>query len=826
MGKLSTKTILITSKREINMYKNYLKTATRNLSRYKVFSIINIIGLALGIAVSLSIYLWIQDELSYDDFHENNEQMYRLAVSGVFGNEEFNTINTAAPTARVAVEELQDVLQSTRLLKGWNKQVRFDEKIFAESFFHYADSNFFQFFSFPLIVGNPHEVLLKPNSVVITQSTALRYFDDEDPMGKVLKSDEGRSYFVTGVCKDVPDNSHFHFDFIASLNTFEEWSKSNNWLQQSFATYIIIAPTCNIETIKKKFGEMVIKYIGPQLEEFLGFTIEEFDSAGQKYEFILQPISDIHLHSHLDGEFEQNGNYNYVIIFSIIAAFILIIALINFMNLTTARSITRTKEIGIRKTLGSSRKQLIAQFLIESVGTTILALVFSFVVIEIILPHFNDLAGKNLVFHPFSRLSHIPIFIALVLIIGLISGSYPAYFLSSFSPLMVLSGKVRQKIKKSYLRSWLVFFQFAVSITLIICTINIYNQLEYIDEKDIGISKDNVLVVEHAYALENNKKEFKNKIKKHKSILDATTSYTLPGDRFSSTSHQPEGMLDDELHVLQIMPVDYDFISTMSVRLKLGRFFSQNVPGDTLAIVLNESAVKNLGFDNPIGKKLVRPSNKGLNDQVFNIIGVVEDFNFQSLHRQVRPLAINLLQESEYAKYIAVKINIEDKEECIRYIKKEWRELTSGQAFNYFFLGSYLSRLYNEEKQTGILFLVFSLLAIFIALLGLYGLSTFIIAQRTKEIGIRKVLGASETSIVLLLWKDFSRWVLLANIIAWPLSWVFLDHWLKTFAFFIDINWISFPLVSLATLIIAMLIISVQSIQTALSNPVNSLKCE
>ncbi|MCF8370245.1 MAG: ABC transporter permease [Bacteroidales bacterium] len=807
------------------MFKNYLKVALRNLSRHKAFSIINIVGLALGIAISLTIFLWIQDELSYDDFHEKGDRIYRLTVSGSLGKEQFNTINTAAPTARVIANTLPDVRLSTRILKGWQKQVSYKDRIFSEDYFQYADSNFFQLFSFPLLEGDPEKVLRKPNSVVITQTTASRYFDQENPIGKELISDEGRNYIVTGVCKDVPNNSHFHFDLIASLNTFD-WISDNNWLQQYFATYFVVKPGCNINNLKEKIQTLAMQYIGPQLEEFLGFTVDEFDSAGNKYEFSLQALRDIHLHSNLEAEFEQNGNFSFVLVFSIIAIFILFMACINFMNLTTSRSAARTREIGIRKALGSSRKQLIVQFLTESIGMTLLALILAFAIMEIILPHFNELAEKNLVFQPFSKWLHAPVFFLLILIIGLLSGSYPAYFLSSFSPLSVLSGKIRQRIKKSYMRSGLVLFQFAISITLIISTINIFNQLRFIDQKDIGISKNHIMVIEHAYSLRGKKEEFKNRIKQHKSILDATTSFTLPGDRFSSSSHHLEGTPEDELHLMHWIHVDYDFISTMDVRLKRGRFFSKNVPGDTLSILLNEAAVKDFGLDNPIGKKVNRPSGDEGMTQKFTVIGVVEDFNYESLHRDVRPLVINLLNEDDYARFIAVKIKAKDKAECIKHIEKEWVDMAHGQAFLYFFLDSYLDRLYKEDKQTGQLFFIFSMLAIFIALLGLYGLSTFITGQRTKEIGIRKVLGASEISIVLMLWKDFSRWVLLANLIAWPLAWVFLDHWLKNFAFNVEISLVSFPLVAIATLVIALLTISVQSVQSALSNPVEALKYE
>ncbi len=408
------------------MFRNYLKVAIRNLSRHKVFSFINIVGLAFGIAVSLTISLWIQDELSYDNYHEKSNQIYRLAVSGVLGNEKFNTINTAAPTAKVAVNEFHEIQQSTRLLKGWSKQISAGERIYSESNFHYADANFFQVFTFPLLIGNPRNALQKPNSIVITQSTAYKYFDNKNPLGEVFHSDEGRDYFITGVCDDVPSNSHFTFDFIASLNTFD-WSENNNWLTQSFATYIVVDENCNIDSLNNKFEILVTKYVNPQIKEHLGFSMADFDSTGQEYKFILQPLQKIHLHSHLDGEFEQNGNYSYVFVFFLIAAFILTIACINFMNLSTARSASRAKEIGIRKALGSSRKQLVVQFLTESVTTTFLALILSFAIIELILPAFNQLAGKNLEFLPLSKLSHFPVFIFLVFLIGLISGSYPAY---------------------------------------------------------------------------------------------------------------------------------------------------------------------------------------------------------------------------------------------------------------------------------------------------------------------------------------------------------------------------------------------------------------
>ena len=808
------------------MYKNYLKIAIRNLARHKSFSIINIVGLALGIAISLIIYLWILDELSYDRFHKDSDRIYRLSVDGFFGNEPFNTVNTAAPTAKTFLRELDQIEEATRVLKGWDKQVSYKEKIFSENFFMYADSNFFEFFSFELLKGDPHNVLDDSCSVVITETTAKRYFGNENPIGKALSSDEGRDYMVTGVCADVPANSHFKFDFIASLNTFN-WvlDDSYGWISLSFATYLKLTSNADTAALSQSMNKIALQHIAPQLEEFLGVAIDDFASSGQRYRIAMHPITDIHLHSHLDGEFEINGDYDDVIVFSIIAIFILFIACINFMNLTTARSAARMKEIGIRKALGSSRRYLVIQFLTESLLMTSMALVLSFAIIENLLPYFNELAGKELEFRPFTKWQHIPAFILLVTGIGFLSGSYPAYFLSSFNPTMILANKVRRKVKVSFLRSGLVLFQFAISITLIICTINIYRQLSYVQQKDIGINKNHILVLEHAYSLGNRKEKFKEQVKMHRYIRNATISFTLPGDLFNSSSHQAEGRPDDELHVCQQLPVDYDFASTMDVRLKRGRFFSRSVASDSMAVVINEAAAREMGFEQAIGKTVQRSSLETTGQQ-FKVIGVVEDFNFESLHREVRPLVINLIDENQYAKFIAINIDLRHKKECVKHIEKVWRELVPGQTFQYFFLGSHLERLYKEDQQTAQLFYVFSILAIFIALLGLYGLSTFITSQRTKEIGIRKVLGASEVSIVLMLWKDFSRWVLMANAIAWPLAYLFLRHWLNNFAFSSSISWFSFPLVALGILIIAMLTISVQSVQAALSSPAKAIKYE
>ena len=807
------------------MFKSFIKIAFRNIVRYNIFTLINVTGLAIGIASSLLIMLWVEDEMSYDKFYDNSENIYRLAFTGVFGNSEFNTVNTAAPTAAVLKNEYKEIADATRLLKGWSKQVSFGNKSFTEDKFMFADSNFFEVFSFKLILGEPSNVLNEPNRIVLTASTANRYFGKEDPVGKILVSDSGRDFVVSGVCEDVPANSHFDFDFLGSLETLE-WSHNDNWLTLSFLTYFVINPEYEIESLRPVLNDISEKYIVPQLKEYLNINMEDFSASGQTFKFEIQALTDIHLYSDLDGEIKQGGDKLYVLLFSFAAMFILIIACINFTNITTARAVNRTKEIVIRKILGSTKWQLMSQFLLESIFLSFFAMIVSLALVEILVPYFNQLTGKEMSFLMFGRWGVIISLSQMLLFVGLLSGIYPAIFLSSYNPVNVLRGGARKRIKNPILRGSLVLIQFFISITLVVSTVEIYRQLNYVSQTNLGFSRENIVAVERAYALGDNEDEFLENIRQNNNVVDACFSFTIPGKGFNTTSHRLFGRPDDELHLLHYFHTDYNLSDILNLEMKEGKFFNSDFDSDSNTVVLNEEAVKAMGIENPVGQYIIQPTAQLNADNKFRIIGVVKNFHYETLHRNIRPLAIYRRIPGEYSKYILIKCKPGMSDDVIASARKIWSDIVQSQTFSCFKYDDELNNLYADDKETGRIFLIFSVLALFLALLGMYGLALFITLQRSKEIGIRKVLGASVFRIALLLFKDFSKWIIFANLIAWPTAYYIINEWNKSFAFTVDFNLSVYILSGLFILITATIAISVQTFRAAFDNPVKALKYE
>ena len=543
---------------------------------------------------------------------------------------------------------------------------------------------------------------------------------------------------------------------------------------------------------------------------------------GYAYEFLLQPLLDIHLNSHLDYEIEPNSDIKYVYIFSIIAGFILLIACINFMNLTTARSSTRSKEVGIRKVLGSNKARLVKQFLTESILLTFFAVLIAVVLVEVFLPSFGRLAGKDLHISFTDNLIAIPALILTILFVGFIAGSYPAFFLSSFKPVKVLKGKVGET-KGSWLRSGLVVFQFAITIILFVCTLIVYNQMKFVQNKNLGFNKEHVFVIERAWALENHAQAFKDELLQNSNIVSASNTDNLPGRIFGTEVLKPEDAPLSQQYPISVMSTDYDFLKTLGIELLSGRYFSRDNPSDTLSVVLNEEAVKFMDIKDPVGKRLVLPGPD--NSSVFlTIIGVIKDFNYESLHQKIKPLAIFL--DKGQTSYLPIRIRPADISKTISLIKDEWKKYVPAKPFEYFFLDEDFDRLYQSEQKTGQIFTSFSILAIFIACLGLFGLTAFTVERRIKEIGIRKVLGASISTIVFLISKEFLKWVLIANIIAWPVAYYFMSNWLDNFAYRISITIGVFILSAVIALLIALITVSSQTIKAATANPVKSLRYE
>lgn len=802
------------------MIKNYFKIAIRNIIKHKSFSFINIIGLAIGIACSILILLFVTNELSYDKFHEKADRIYRIAVRASIGDTKINQTYSSSITFQKLLEDFPEIENGIKFLKLGRVPVILDKKTFYESRFYAVDSTFYDVFTIPLIQGNPKTALSNPNTMVVSKNTAIKYFGNTDAVGKVLIADFGPEgsidFKITGVSENVPDNSHFHYDLLVSSASFPTYINDPGWSSNNFISYVVLKKGTSKEGVEEKLKEFTRKYMG-------GERFDKWVAQGNFWEYYLQPVTKIHLNSDLNGEFEANGNETYVYIFSVISIIILLIACINFMNLSIAKSSLRAKEVGLRKVVGSSRNKLMRQFLSESVLLSYISLALGIVIVEILLPLYRNLIGRQLEIHYFDNFVIIPSLLAFGLIVGIISGSYPAFFLSSFKPITVFKGNLGSSKGSSWLKNVLVVFQFTISIFLIIGTLVVYQQLKFFQNQKLGFEKDQVLVVSNPGSLGNNIIPFKEALRKFSSVMDVSGSNTLPGKGFSNIGFGAEAV--DQSFTLNLCVCDYDFLKTLKLKLAQGRFFSRDFVSDSNAAVLNEKAVELLGWDNPIGKRI---NNWAQNRGNFVVIGVIKDYHYESLHHKIRPMALFLSggYYTNVERCISVRLNSENISGTIKYIENTWNNFAQNMPFEYSFLDEDFDNLYINEKQTRKLFTIFSCLAIFIACLGLFGLVSFIADRKTKEIGIRKVLGASVSGIVTILNKSFIKLVLIANFIAWPAAWYAMNRWLQNFAYRIKLSWWMFVFAALISLMIALITVSSQTVKAALKNPVNSLRYE
>lgn len=810
------------------MFRNYLKIAIRNLWKNKTFSFINIAGLAIGLSCFLLIALYVLDELSFDKYNANADRIYRINSDIRFGGADLHMPVTSDMMGQLLKKDYPQVEQYTRLYAfNGDKLVKKGNEYIDEEHVAHADSTFFDVFTFPAIAGDTRTALNEPNTVVITESTAKKYFNSEDALGKniEIKDEKSPLYKVTAVIKDMPENSHFHFDFLFSMKNVDY-----NWGQltsHNFYTYIRLKKGTDAKAFEKNFDQYIDKYVLPEAKQFMNInSMEEFKKAGNSLVYSLMPITKIHLHSNRQFELSPGGNVQYVYIFSAVALFILVIACINFMNLTTARSANRAREVGIRKVLGTEKGQLIKQFLFESTTMVIIALLIAIPAVWLVLPFFNDLAAKQMNASSLFGQYILPFLIALPFVVGLLAGSYPAFFLSAFRPIEVLKGKLNLGVKSGFLRSTLVVVQFWMSIVIIIGTIVVYKQLHYIQTKNLGFNKDQVLTVYGVNALNNNMVPFKNEILQLPGVSSGTLSGYLPvanSFRSDNTWSTEAVMTTKNGFDMQNWQIDYDYIKTLGMQIIKGRNFSREFGSDSSAIIINETTAKIIGFSDPIGKQLFRAVDQQGHVGAYTIIGVVRNFNFETLHQEVGPLAFELNSGNGFASF---KVNTGNISQLVSQIQGKWKSIASGIPFRYRFLDDTFNEMYRNEQRVGKIAMVFSVLAIFIACLGLFGLATFIAEQRTKEIGIRKVLGASVQGIVQMLSKDFMKLVAIAFVIAAPTAWYFMNKWLQDFAYRINISWWIFVAAGLAALLIALITVSFQAIRAAITNPVKSLRTE
>ena len=801
------------------MIKNYFKIAIRNLVRHKLFSIINILGLTIGMICFILIGLWIQDEMSVDRHNVNYEHIYRVGTDSKMGEQEGTGTSTAAPLAPALMVEIPEIASATRFRGNYENLVTFEETNFLLDKIYFADPEIFDIFSIPLIHGSSFEILTKPKTIVISETTAIKYFKNQDPIGKLLTFDNKREYEIVGVAKDQPVNSHWDFTILISYSSLQS-ATSTNWFSNSPLTYIKVQEGTDDEALVQKINDMFIRITDPLFRQMLGVSFAEWEEQGNHYRFRLTPLSKIYLFSQTDDAVSKKGDIRYVYLFAAIGFFILLVACINFMNLTTARSAVRAKEIGMRKVLGSNRKQLIRQFLLESTLISLLAMLIAIIGVKLLLPYFNDFAEKAITINSFGNYSF-PIYFAVAIAIGLISGGYSAIALSSYKVLTVLKGNFFKGKQKSGFRNALVLFQFAISILVILCTIISLQQMKFISNKKLGFEKEQLLVIERANILKDQLPVFKDEIVKNPAIISASTAFSVPGSSSDGSMFNKDNNTPEELYHFYRLCGDYDYLETMGIDLLLGREFSQTNESDKSSILINETAVKKLGYEDPIGKKILEP---GSNEEL-TIIGIVKDFHYNSLLEEISPIII-FHPSVWWKEFIAIRIQPENVAGTIEFVKDEWVKLAGNQPFNYFFMDSYFDNLHKAEQRTGKFFTIFASLTIFIACLGLFGLAAFTAEQKTKEIGVRKVLGASVPSIVSILLKQFTLWVVLANVIAWPVGYYIMKSWLQNFAYRIDLNLGYFILSGSITLLIALFTVSYLAFNAANKNPVLALKYE
>ena len=808
------------------MIKNYIKTALRSLTKNKGFTAINVLGLALGIASCLLIVFYVYDELSYDRYNTNADRIYRFNEAIKFGGVANDYAVVPAPLASAVKADFPEVEQVTRFRDRGGNQVKKGNQNILENGMVYADASVFSVFTLPMVYGSPADALKDPHSVVITERAAEKYFNSTNVVGKTLTFNDTALYKITGVIKNIPTQSHFNYDFLISMSTLPE-SRNDAWFSANFNSYVLLKKGVDHHQFEARLPGFLKQHSAPQLQSILHLTFDKFEKSGDYIRLSLIPLTDIHLRSNAVGELGMNGNIEYVYTFSAIAIFILLIACVNFMNLSTARSASRAREVGVRKVLGSPRKYLIFQFLAESILVTLAGAIIAVIAAWLLLPLFNQMSGKELVITPQIIGWLLPVMFLLIVVIGGLAGSYPAFFLSGFQPINVLKGKLASGFKGGMLRSFLVVFQFSISVFLIIGTLVIYNQLKYIQSKDLGYNRDHVLVVNNVFTLGDKANAFKQEIKQLSGVQNATLTGALPTDNYgNSSSFFKDPVIDQKRSVMaQYWTVDEDYIPTLKMKLIAGRNFSKDMGTDSTAIIINEAAAKQLAFANPINQLLYAPQDNLVTKlKAYHIIGVIKDFNFRSLRENVTPLLL-LLDQNTGA--LSVRISSANIPSLLDQVKNKWAAFAPKQEFNYSFMEADFDALYRSEQRIGTIFITFTTLAIIIACLGLFGLAAYAAEQRTKEIGIRKVLGASMSTIVAMLSKDFIKLVLIAIVIAVPLAWWSMNKWfLQDFAYRQDIQWWVMASAGTTAILIAFITISFQSIRAALTNPVKSLRSE
>lgn len=796
------------------MFRNYLKTALRNIRRHKGFSFINISGIAVGMTCCILIFLYVNYELSFDRYHSDVDQEYRIVMDI---RTQTGITHFASVSPRVApalMEDYSQIKSAARIFPAGSWIVKREDISFYETRTMFADQELFDIFTIPFIHGNPQNALTRPETMVISHRMAQKYFGTDSPLGKSLSINQ-RDYEITGVVADSPLNTHLKYDLIASLKTLERAPFMSNWHVTMIYTYIKLKPFADAEHFSQQISRLADRYVGEILR-----------SEGMAYHYLLQPLPSIHLNSHRRYEIGSSGNPVYLYIFSLVGLFILLIACLNFINLTTARSIRRTCEVGVRKAVGANRRQLISQFLGESLLTTFVALIISIGLTRLAIPLLHALTGTLISFSVLLNPFVLLVLVGMLTLVGLAAGVYPAFVLSGLNPVSSLKGALRRGSRNSLMRSVLVVIQFSISIFLVIATLVVYRQLNFMKNQHLGFEKEQKLIIplRGGISIKENYETVRDKFSRHSSVRGVTFSSNVPGRGMPIYSVKLVGEEDDKRQTMLHMYCDYDFVTDYKIDIIAGRGFKKDLSTDIAgAFLINKAAIEAFGWssaEEAIGKQL----ETGNGGRVNPIIGVMGDFHYQGLQRKVEPLVIEFLPEQLH--YISISLNTENLEKQLAFVENQWKELFPANPYESFFLDKDFERLYRSEQQVGLISGVFMFLGIFIACLGLLGLVSFTTEQRTKEIGIRKVLGASVSNVAILLSWDLTKWVLLANIAAWPIAYFFLNKWLHNFAYRTQLGIWIFIASGATAMFIALATVSTMAIKAASANPVDSLRFE
>ena len=806
------------------MLNNLIRYSLRSFKRQRSYIIINILGLSVGIACSLLIALFVINESTYDRYNTKKDRIFRLILNGKMGGQEITASATPSPMGSTLVKEFPEVEDFLRMNGRGPTIVEYENQTFTEEHLIEADSSFFNFFSIPVLKGDPKSLLNAPHKVVLSESTAKKIFGDVNPIDKILKiGSDTVNYIISGVMADVPGNSHFEANIISSFLT-NPGAYSQIWLSNSISTYILLKPNSSYLKVDAKLTDLLIKYVGPEAQKLFGISFTDFVAQGNKYRFFCQSLKDIHLDTSIQQQFKAASDPKYLLIFGSIAILIVLIAAINFMNLSTAQSSRRAKEVGIKKIGGSTRSMLITQFLAESFILSFLSLIIALVFIKITIPYFNNLLGTSLTLGLIAKWYTIPALILFAVFVGLLSGSYPAFFLSSFNPYEVLKGNIKGSMQNGRLRRVLVVFQFTISILLIIGTLIMYRQIKYMLNKDVGFNKEQLLVINRAGALGTKTKSFKNAVKEIPGVINITSSYGVPGRNYSNNGYMIEGR-KDETFLIQTSYIDYNYLETYGMTLISGRSFNESFTSDQKACLINETAVKDFGINDIEKTRFIQPREDG-KIEYLQVIGVVKNFNFESLRNPIGPFMFCLKTDDMLGGYLSVKISSQNYSNTISEIEKRWKEFTTNDPLQYYFVYEDFEQMYIQEKQNARMAVIFSILAIFIASLGLFGLTSFTVEQRTKEIGVRKAMGSSVTGIYIVISKEVIILVSISAILAWPIIYFIAGKWLENFHYRINLGIISFLAGFTIVFGIAILTISYRILNAARVNPAQSLKYE